>query len=82
MFIMISVSTELENYCFREFGGILQTPPYVYAVAGGLFWSWLRLPCTAQLRKFSLLKPFLTFKSHITTVLIAQNVAKALINNL
>ena len=31
----------------------------------------------SQLDDFSLLKPFLTFKSHITTVLIAQNVAKA-----
>ena len=29
---------------------------------------------------FQLLKPFLSFKSHITTVLIAQNVAKAYIN--
>ena len=31
----------------------------------------------SQLDDFSLLKPFLTFKSHITTVLIAQNVAEA-----
>ena len=32
---------------------------------------------TSQLDEFSLLKPFLTFKSRITTNLIAQNVAEA-----
>ena len=37
---------------------------------------------SSQLDEFSLLKPFLTFRSHITTVLIAQNVAKAKINDL
>ena len=56
--------------------------PRVHAVVGGLFWFYHVLSSTAQFRRFSLLKPFLTFKSHITSVLIAQNVAKASINDL
>ena len=54
----------------------MQTPPYVYAVVG-LFWFYRVQATTAQLRRFSLLKPFLTFKSHRNTLLRAQNVAKA-----
>ena len=55
----------------------VQTPLRVYALLAVLFWFYHVLSTTAQFRRFSLLKPFLTFKSHITTVLIAQNVAKA-----
>ena len=54
----------------------------MYAVAGALFWFYSMQATTAHLHRFSLLKPFLTFKSHINTVLIAQNVAKASINDL
>ena len=54
----------------------------MYAVAGSLFCFFLHASSAAQLRIFSLLKPFLTFKSHIASVLIAQNEAKASINDL
>ena len=64
---------------YREllFSWICQTPPYVYAVAGGLFWLSCGQAQAAQLCRISLFKPFLTFKGHRNTVLIAQNVAKA-----
>ena len=51
--------------------------PLVHALVGGLFWFYHVLSSTAQFCRFSLLKPFLTFKSHITGFLLAQNVATA-----
>ena len=54
----------------------------VHAVADGLFWFYRGQSVPLSFWYFQLLKAFLTFKSHVTTVLIAQNVAKALINDL